>query len=95
MWAIDTKIKYVKFTLPKSLRKGTFVHKYDWEKRKVEFYTTINKHTIIFEIDHTSLISAIQQPNGMVASWYSSPNLIGLMKPNPHFFFFLKALKLN
>jgi len=95
MWSIDTKIKYVKFTLPKNIRKGTFVHKYDWEKRKVEFYTSVDKHVIIFEIDHHSLISSVHQPTGMAVSWFSSPNLIGLMRPNQNFFFFLKALKLN
>ena len=95
MWSIDTKIKYVKFSLPKILKQGTFVSKYNWEKRCVEFYTTYNKHLIMFEINHNELISSIHQPNGMAVSWFSKKNLFGLLKPNPNFLFFLKALKIT
>lgn len=95
MWSIDTKIKYVKFNLPKELRKETFVHKYNSEKKRMEFYTVYKKHAFIFELNNECLLSTIEQPNGMAVTWFSSPNWLGFSKPNKNFYFFLKGLKLT
>lgn len=95
MWSIDTKIKIMKWSLPKWLQQEKYESFYDSEKRRVIItYLLKNNNKIIFEIDLKSMTSIIIYKK--IESFFNSQqNWLGFIKPSEAFLKMIKLLDLQ